>query len=199
MLIHRLTSSDAAILDRIRRIYVDSIPPSERKPDAWLKEAVGRSDYSVLAALSENEVIGFGILFLPSNEPMALLEYFAVDAKHRSRGIGSEMLSYLLQIAKDRCVLAEVETDCGTESTIRRQAFYRRLGFRRVIGLEYQLPINPSPPPMDLLLLNPPNPLQRDIFASWLQVVFRNVYGKPADDPRLVKMITGLSDPISLE
>jgi GNAT superfamily N-acetyltransferase len=199
MQIDRLTSFDAALLKRIQRIYIDSIPPSERKPDAWLAEAVGRSDYSVFAASDEDEVIGFGILFLPSNEPLALLEYFAVDANHRSKGIGTELLSHLLQITKDRCVLAEVETVCGTESTIRRQAFYRQLGFQRVIGLEYQLPLNPSPLGMDLLLLRSPQPLGRGLLEGWLKMVYRLVYGKSADDTRLLKMIAQLPDPVRLE
>jgi GNAT superfamily N-acetyltransferase len=200
MLIQRLTNSDPALLDRIGTIYADSIPTSERKPNSWLPRAAARSDYAILAGVVENDVVGFGILFVPSDEPMALLEYFAVDAAHRNRGIGSELISQILASLLGRCVLAEVESNCGLgNENARRQTFYRRIGFRKVVGLDYLLPLDFPVPPLDLWLLNSPNPLGRGVLARWLEIVYERVYGRSAGDARLATMVRQLSDPVELE
>jgi GNAT superfamily N-acetyltransferase len=200
MLIRRVKKSDVGMLQSIQRIYVDSIPASERKPESWLMEVAERTDYSLFAAIVDEVVVGFGIVFLPSDESFSLLEYFAVDAAHRSRGVGSELILQILAKVEPRCVFVEVESDLGIEpQNARRQVFYRRLGFRRVVGLNYLLPLNTSPPPMDLLVLRPPDPLGRQLLKNWLAIVYRQVYGQSGGDSRLANMISHLPDPLRLE
>jgi ribosomal protein S18 acetylase RimI-like enzyme len=199
MLIRRLTSSDVGTLKRIRKIYTDSISAFERKPQAWIEQVAERADYSVFVALDEDEVIGFGIVFVPIEEPFALLEYFAVDFAHRGRRLGSDFLKQIIASVGHRCLLAEVDSETVDPTTLRRQLFYRRLGFRRVVGLKYVLPLAISPPEMDLMLFAYPRPLARGILTRWLEMIYHHVYGKTPDDPRLIVMISQLSDTVAIE
>jgi hypothetical protein len=47
--------------------------------------------------------------------------------------------------------------------------------------------------------LGAPHPLARELLVRWLELIYEGVYGKPASDPRLVRMIAQLGDPVQLE
>src|SRR5205823_6171752 len=104
-------------------------------------------------------------------------------------------------------ILLEVDSDreaCGDrEMRTRRQQFYRRLGCVRVSGLHYILPLpgqGPAPE-MDLMLYSaePERQLSKRDLERWLRTVYRDVYSCSFDDPRIVRMLHDVSDPVRLE
>ena len=147
-----------------------------------------RADYTVMIAEDQQTTIGFAIVFTPQNpSDAALLEYLAIDTAHQGLGIGTLLV---LALVNTRPMIVEVEAGNETPA-VRRREFYRRLGFRRLIGLPYLLPL-PNAPPMELMLMNGPAELDREMLANWLTAIYQGAYGCNLDDTRLSTMLSQL-------
>ena len=207
---------DAAQSDAVEaacRIYEASLPASERKPTDAIRAMEARPDYRLLTAALDGRVIGFAALFAPRGESFALLEYLAVDEAARGAGVGAELFRAVVNATADagtaRWLLLEVDADvCDDAADLhqqrRRQAFYRRLGCRRVAGVTYELPLRTSgqsPPPMHLFVHDAGSRrvISRIDLLHALRVIYRDVYGQAADDPRIDAMLAGVSDPIAFD
>ena len=205
------TQCDA--VDAACRIYEASIPASERKPTDAIRGMAARPDYRLLTAVLDERVIGFATLFAPPGERFALLEYLAVDEAARGAGIGAELFRAVVNATavagSARWLLLEVDADVDDDPADlhqqrRRQAFYRRLGCRRVAGVDYELPLRTPggrPPPMHLFVHDAGSrrAISRTDLLQALRVVYQDVYGQPADDPRIDAMLAGVPDPIEFD
>lgn len=207
MTVEPLAAADDRSFDELYRIYAEAIAVTEQKPREQVAAMAIRPEYEVLLARSDGRVVGFSILFLPAREPFCLLEYMAVDAGHRSGGVGAALFRHGLRI--DRITILEVDSDRAPspeppeqDPCRRRQAFYRRLGCRRVEGLSYVLPLEAhgAPPEMDLLVHAPPDveSLPKLRLERWLKVVYQEVYGCPPGDLRIRRMLEPVADPARL-
>jgi GNAT superfamily N-acetyltransferase len=205
-----LTTADDRAFEDFYRIYAESVEAREQKPRKQIAAMAARRDYEILLAKRAGRVIGGSVLFLPAGEPFCLLEYMAVQAEHRSTGVGAALFRRSLEAARsvqgESPVLLEVDSDRSPspDQAIRqrRQRFYRRLGCTRVAGLSYLLPLPAAgpPPEMDLLIHLPsamPS-LPKASLERWLGVVYERVYGCPADDPRIGRMLAPVADPVGL-
>jgi ribosomal protein S18 acetylase RimI-like enzyme len=229
------------------RIYVDSIPAAERKPDWMIRGMWEREDYRFGLAEVEKQIVGFSILFVgqqgaedsessrstgfqpvphgkarvknqcyeissnttqPNGIEFYLLEYFAIDSRHRSRGIGGELFRRTIEAASVKCgaapVLIEVESDgVGSEEQRtmcgKRIEFYRRLGCRRIVGLEYLLPLKWPVPPMELMVWMEGDSVSAATLRRWLGTIYSKVYRREANDPRIERMLGGAGDQFVLE
>jgi len=206
----QVTVTDGASLGELYRIYAESMSPREQKPRSEIAAMVTRSDYTCLLAYREGIVIGFSILFLPSQEPFALLEYMAIDEAYRDIGAGAELFRHSMDVVRsargDITVLLEVDSDRepSTDRIMRRrrQFFYRRLGCVRIEGLRYQLPLpgDGKPPEMDLFAykFDRSRAIQKSELVHWLRVVYQTVYRVSPDDPRILEMTKQIEDPVRL-
>lgn len=194
-----LISAGGSSFEDFYRIYVESIAVPEQKPRDQLAAMVDRPDYRVLLAKRSGRIVGFSVLFLPSREPFALLEYMAVRPEDRSGGVGAELFQHSLP---DRPVLVEVDSDLSGDQAInhRRILFYRRVGCRRVEGLSYILPLPGPAPEMELMIHLPStvDQIPKSTLERWLKVIYRDVYGCSADDPRIDRMMEPVADPARL-
>lgn len=192
-----LDAADGAAFEDLYRIYTESIAAGEQKSRDQIATSAGRPDYRFLLARRNGRVTGFSILFLPAGEPFALLEYLAVRLEDRSGGVGAELFRRNLP---DRFVLVEVDSERSGDREInqRRIRFYRRLGCRRVEGISYILPLSGSPPEMELMIHVPLaiDHLSKSMLENWLRVIYRDVYGCPPEDPRIVRMLESVADPV---
>jgi len=202
--------ASSGLLPAIAGIYEASIPASERKPVSAIWEMAGRPDYRLIAATVGQQVVGFAAVFAPPDDSFALLEYLAVDESARGRGMGAGLfrtaVDALNRETRPRSPLVEIEADVGDEcdhdARRRRQAFYRRLGCRRIADLDYQLPLRTAgvPPAMHLYIHRGASivPLPRAQLARALRRIYADVYARSADDPRIAQMLARVSDPVSL-
>lgn len=210
--IELLTSADGALFRQLFAIYAASITPREQKPEAWVRAMVAAPEYRVSIAQYDGRVLGFSILFVPPCEGFTLLEYMAVTPEKRGHGFGGELFrrTALHSLAADGArlpMVLEIDSDREASSDqamrARRANFYRRLGCVKVAGLEYRMPLQGagSPPEMDLMLHPPgaPAPIARRDLQRWLQIIYRDVYHCPADDPRIAAMMAPLPDPVPIE
>jgi GNAT superfamily N-acetyltransferase len=178
-------------LDPLFALYRESFPESERRPEPDLRRALATPAYRVLTKEDQGQLLGFAILFIPSGDDFALLEYLAVRPTSRSQGIGRALVSSAIQTAADRSLLTEIESLSPDPATARRQQFYRQQGFNRIDNLRYQLPLPGNPPPMELWIY-PPSSVDRPQLSRWLTTVYTGVYGCPADDHRIAQMLNCL-------
>lgn len=204
-----LGANDDRSIEYFYCIYAESISIREQKPRTHIAAMVHRPDYKVILAKRNGVVIGFSVLFLPTRESFGLLEYMAVQAPHRSGGVGAELFRHSVQAISSRGeapMLVEVdsELDSAPDQTIRqrRQRFYRSLGCLRIEGLSYLLPLpaEAPPPEMDLMVHVPPSirRIPKSQLEHWLKVVYQEVYGCSPGDARIVRMMERVSDPIGL-
>lgn len=206
--IRTLRTSGEAEFDALARIYTTSILESERKSMAALRRMVERPEYLFLMALAGSSIVGFTISIRLADSGAALLEYMAVDPAHRGRGIGQALFQHTAahEHMADRFLLVEVDAafpdSPDLQECVRRKAFYRRLGCKELAGLSYRMPTVSSaePPVMDMLVFHRDLPgfIEKARVRSWLGACYREVYGKPCDDPAIDQMLSGVGDKIAL-
>jgi GNAT superfamily N-acetyltransferase len=208
----QLRSGDEETFRQVLAIYAASITPREQKSEDWIRAMVAAPEYRVWVANAAGRVLGFSLLFSSQAESFALLEYMAVAADQRGQGLGAELFrrSVAQAVTPERAelpVLLEIDSDREASSDravrTRRERFYRRLGCVKIAGLRYLMPlpgVGPVPE-MDLMVCRaqPPQGLARGDLKRWLQVIYRDVYRCPPDDPRILQMLLPLPDPVSVE
>jgi hypothetical protein len=172
---------------------------------------ISSPEYKVLVQKKNGVAVGFSMLFAPAEDTFRLLEYMAIDSRHRNSGLGCKLFLRTLQGSVSNRgeplpVLLEVDSDreasADQEMRKRRLQFYRRLGCLRVEGLSYVLPLpgEGPPPEMDLLVYLPPSisAIRESQLRHWLGVIYQSVYNCPPDDARIVQMMEAVSDPVKL-
>jgi GNAT superfamily N-acetyltransferase len=202
--ISQLDAADVDGLDRAYAIYRDAILKSEQRPEAEFRALMRRPDYRFLVAARDTEIVGVAVSWAPAESSVWLFEYAAVAPHERGNGIGAHLfLASQALIGQRRVALIEVDADTGTEEQAKRMAFYRRLGCKKLRGLDYILPLDAfgTPPPMVLLVQSPPEATAApvDMVEDWLRRIYFGVYGKRLDDPRLAMMIDPLPDDVELD
>jgi hypothetical protein len=186
----------------MRDIYRSAIEPSEQKTELELQQMVGDTRYRILLARAGAAVIGFSVSFFPGGGRFWLLEYMAVARDARSKGRGASIFLASKRLAAENignapCVLEvdQLLPHLGPDAQAgQRLRFYERLGCRRVLGLNYILPLDVAgrPPPMWLLIhgMEHRRTVPSTELAHWLTAIYTDVYGKRSDDPRLITMLS---------
>lgn len=205
----RVFPQDRTTFQKLLTIYQEAIEIREQKSAAAIAALLLDKRYIIVVSRTNQDVTGFAIAFFPENESFWLLEYMAVAAHVRSKGIGSALFRATLSIAGARtgghpCLL-EVDqpgaTVSATNDPERRLRFYARLDCRRLAGLNYILPLEaPGIPPLMYLLihgLNGENSVPKASVRSWLSTIYADVYGCAKDDPRIAVMLSKL--PVNIE
>lgn len=208
MNLHRVRTAGEIAFDGLLRVYTAAHPASERKSADALRQMIERPEYLFLAVTEAEVVVGFAIAIALADCDGVLIEYMAVDAEHRGRGIGKLLFRAIAgwPEALDRFLLAEVDSAAAAlsqgDDRVRRKNFYRRLGCRQIEGLVYVMPPVTSavPPPMDVLVYRRELPacVEKEHVRRWLEAIYAQVYGVAAGDPRIDAMLDGLADCISL-
>jgi len=123
-------------LEQMRGLYArrltEDFPPDELKPIALLERAMARNEYVCYGAEEDGAILAYAFFVVRGRH--ALVDYYAVCAGLRDRGIGSRFLQGLIAgpLAGIDCALLEVEDpDCAAgdgEQMRRRIAFYLKNG-----------------------------------------------------------------------
>ena len=198
--VERVEPRDAKRLARIRTIYAEAFPESERKPAGFLAEALAREDYELLGLSCAGRLEGFALVYLSPGGAFALLEYMAVAAGMRDRGLGAVLFANILSRVSGRTLLLEVETETGAgheTAASKRARFYRRLGCTRFRQVDYVMPQVGSapPPPMTLLACGGPRAgPERVAVRRWLEEIYDRVYDRPLTGAELERMLPSAAE-----
>jgi len=193
-----------ALLD----IYTEAHPASERKSTEALLRMIGQANYLFLATSESGCVVGFTISACLAGCDACLLEYMAVKAACRGRGIGAHMFSELAARPElsNRFLMLEVDSEKtpepGVQERARRKSFYRRLGCKEVRGFAYKMPkvSSSSPPPMDMMLYKDPLPESINVAdcRRWIVCCYEQIYGVSGLSSDIAFMFQGLGGKLEL-
>jgi GNAT superfamily N-acetyltransferase len=187
-------------------IYQAALPESERKNETVLRTMLERPDYEFRVARLGAAVVGFSIVISFTQAGACLLEYMAVVASERGKGIGGRLLQSAASGIDSKYLLMEIDAEKpgapDSDQSVRRRKFYRRLGCREISGLAYRMPpVSASTPPaMSLFVYRDPLPpvIDRSQLQLWLECVYTDVYGRSREDFRIGEMLSGLPQKIEL-
>jgi ribosomal-protein-alanine N-acetyltransferase len=121
-----LTGDLAAVLELERKLFPDDAWSPGMFADELALEGRGRH---YVAAEEGNRIVGYAGMMLPGSRQAEVLT-LAVDAGHWGRGIGSALLTELLEEAV-RCDCTEVFLEVRADNP-RAQDLYRRYGFGEI-------------------------------------------------------------------
>ncbi|RYZ67102.1 MAG: GNAT family N-acetyltransferase [Proteobacteria bacterium] len=124
-------------------MYESSFPAAERKPFAEIIRRSEADEYLCFVTQAENSIVAFALLLPLPETNLTFLEYIAVDEAHQSKGLGGELLRFIIkQIGTPLiCEVEPPESENPNDEKKRRIQFYERLG-GRVIQLStcYRMP-----------------------------------------------------------
>jgi GNAT superfamily N-acetyltransferase len=157
-----LASAADASFSEVYALYVDTMPPRERKTEQEVMDIARSLNYTVLLMRDDKKIIGYSILFNPASARFFLLEYMAIHSDYRNMGCGSDLFKRAVQDVSSNenpipCLL-EIDSDRerseDRELRKRRQRFYKKIGRFKIENLHYVLPLHGEgpPPEMDLMI-----------------------------------------------
>lgn len=158
---------------------------SEVKPLELIEQLIEEGKYLCYGVFMEKEEDLLGYAYFArielNKKPIMVLDFFAVVARARSRGLGSSILKVLKHSLSEKCIviLAEVENptygqdDEDKKLRNRRISFYHRNGLKttkvlsRVFENEYQI-----------MVLNIENQLTDEEVKESMKMTYISLYGQ---------------------
>lgn len=114
----------------IRELYEISFPNAEKKPFSLILKKASEGKMEILVLIRDEIPVGLIITIL--HKDLVLLDYFAVDERHRGNGIGSEALKLFRERYKNKRLFLEIEIQDdkaeNSDQRRKRKAFYLRNG-----------------------------------------------------------------------
>lgn len=119
---------------RIWKLYCAAFPAEERKPFSIIYKMARQGKSDVWCVHSNGSFSGFAVTI--NGPDLIMLDYFAVDARQRGKGIGAEALKQLMDHYRDKGIFVEIEGtwEPGPDKAARerRKKFYERCGMRPI-------------------------------------------------------------------
>lgn len=204
----------ASVVAGVRGIYFDSFPPFERVDYTTMMSDVVVGKRQLTIVTFGGKVIAFAMTLPIPNTEFTLLEYLAVQASMRNRGIGSRLLKWVIELSRTRTdklqtqgIILEVE-EYGANSSEeergiqeRRMQFYFRHGAKRISCADnYRIPnleTDVGTIPMTLLVIpfsnNIIQRLSGDVLKACICGIYLYSYGRGVTDATLRKTLEDLS------
>ena len=119
---------------RLYRLYLSAFPREERKPFDLICKMYQKGTTDVWCLMRDAKFVGLGITI--NGPELILLDYFAIEKKHRQKGVGSAALPALMAHYGDKGFFLEIESTLedapNKAQRLRRKAFYLSCGLREL-------------------------------------------------------------------
>ena len=113
-------------IDFYREVYNEAFPPEERWSFDRILENKDNHNYKLYAILDDTAPIGITMLWHLKDFNFG--EYLAIDKKLRGKKYGSEVLTKILDMLKDKLIVIEVEPYDLNDIAKKRIEWYQRFG-----------------------------------------------------------------------
>ena len=138
----------------VASILAESFPPDEVSDPDDVVWGVTSGSRQCVAALDGPDLVGFGTLLVLGRGDAVLLEYLAVAAAYRNRGIGAQLLALMPSDLVIEVDPPDAATGEERATRTRRIGFYERNGASLVPGaLAYRVPRDGGEGTLPYLLL----------------------------------------------
>jgi len=128
--IHPITK-DSKDFQMIETLYTSTFPEAEQAP-MWFLLRRAKKDHVEFNAYYDGDVLA-GFTYLISHETLTLVMYIAIDANHRSKGYGSQIMNYIREAYPNNRIILNIEMeDENSENNAqrkKRKQFYIRNGY----------------------------------------------------------------------
>ncbi len=129
-------------------IYESSFPANERKTKESIIENINSGKEFLFVATENTAVVGFALMFDLKNTNYVLLDYLAVQADIKQKGVGTAILQFIRKSFLKSPQSLVIETDkpikSQTEETydqnLKRVLFYLKNGAKIIDAFDYILP-----------------------------------------------------------
>ncbi len=147
---------ESSVLAEIEQLYIESFPAQERRNFASVRRLLEMKHvpFKIIAATENGNLVGF--LSYWDFVEFRYVEHFAVDAKLRGRGCGSELLSHFIDAGGKIPIILEVESP-DNDMARRRVDFYMRHCFiiwKRVCYMQPPYEVGYEPLELKLMTLH---------------------------------------------
>ena len=137
MEIRELNISDKNEISFVENLYIESFPPSERRPvEGMLNLYKGNLPFVIALTIEDEQIVGF-LTYWDLGE-FIFAEHFAISSEFRNGGYGRKVMDLFIKYVTKPIVL-EVELPTTILSE-RRIGFYQRIGFKLWESVQYQQP-----------------------------------------------------------
>ncbi|MFV0537675.1 MAG: GNAT family N-acetyltransferase [Dysgonomonas sp.] len=136
MELRNLDLSDIEEVSFIENLYIESFPPSERRPIEKMLDFYQNNDlFFIDVAVEDGRLVGF--LTYWDIDEFIFAEHFAIAPEFRNGGYGRKVMELFQKSTKP--IILEVELP-STILSERRIGFYQRLGYKLWENVQYQQP-----------------------------------------------------------
>lgn len=136
MELRNLDLSDIEEVSFVENLYIESFPPSERRPIEKMLDFYQNNDlFFIDVAVEDGRLVGF--LTYWDIDEFIFAEHFAIAPEFRNGGYGRKVMKLFQKSPKP--IILEVELP-STILSERRIGFYQRLGYKLWENVQYQQP-----------------------------------------------------------
>jgi len=200
----RVDPLDTSSFAEVYKQYEQVFPAEERQSYDVLFSRFQQGVNVLFVCTCQQKVCAFAFLFSLENTRFVLLDYFSVLVGLRSKGIGSNMLSFLkseLQNQKKIMVLEVENPEFGEDREMKekRIAFYLRNDAVLLSNVRFLLPaldLSEKPVEMKLMVL-PKFRISKEECATLIHQIHTEVYPKHTMRKLINEIILGLPQGIS--
>lgn len=127
--VRKVTLDNKSDLEFIEKLYIESFPPSERRPVLEMHQLIEKDDRFSVFLLLDKEDLRIGFITYWTFDSFVYLEHFAISPEQRNGGYGSKSIkAFIANISLP--VVGEIELPETSDFAARRLTFYEKLGFR---------------------------------------------------------------------
>ena len=152
-------------------LLAKSFPPTELRTFTEQEKLLKNKFYNLVEHRVADKLQG--VMCYWDFSDFIFLEHLATAPEFRGRGLGKELVKQLL--AKEKLIVLEVEPPVD-DLSLRRVAFYQRLGFEINDFLYYQPPLRPENKEVELKLMTSGKKLSDKEFALIQKSLHKRVY-----------------------
>jgi GNAT superfamily N-acetyltransferase len=200
---------DPELVKQLQAIYLSSFPPSEREEFQSLIDGVTAETRWLSTVEQDGQLLSFATVLPLADTDVQYLEYFATAEQARGKGIGRILQQFICAYLRSQGDVSGLLMEVQSENAgppeerplrLRRIEFYGRHDGRLVDGAPNYFAPNLAGEgviPFHLMWIPIRGDVQLPAGARLRQCVtsiYRQCYGRPADDPLVQTVLDGLTD-----
>jgi GNAT superfamily N-acetyltransferase len=190
--------------EQFKNIYLNAFPANERRPIENLLNDLNSGNYSIYLYLAEEKVEALACIYTPKNHKLTLLDYFAVVAEQRGKGLGGVFFRNLIEIITglDKTLLLEVEDPAFGDDAIqktKRIQFYQKNGAALITNYHYILPDldGMGQKTQMKIMFAPESAINSRDFEHFISDIFKNLYFRESKDQTLLINLENIPDQLT--